>query len=254
MGLKDILTGYVTNLGVKVIEKAPGLTRSTLEKLLQQDPEAFKKIVPQGIDKQTGLYSKQYFEEDLLPKRLSEAELNGVPVSYVLVDIDNLKRANDTDGHEAGDAVIKYVTDLVNSSFRMMERRKKRILVDIFYFFINGRGKKPDRREHSHHGDLVARIDKAETFAGRVGYGDEFGILLYGCDQKQALEIINRFIDKVRSGKAQYEKKEIPVTVSIGVAEYEARLSLQELIGRADKALYTAKESGRNTVKTHPAN
>lgn len=245
VNLKDMLRNYATGLGVKLIVAAPKLTKVTLERLLQQNPQLFEEIVPQGIDQQTGVFAKKYFEENLIPKRLKEAGLECVPVSYALVDVDNLKDINDTYGHDAGHAAIKYIVDVINSSFRVKQRRRHALLSIKHHFYKNKRGK-PNRRSYASY-DLVGRIEpQADT--GRVGYGDEFGVLLYGCNQEQALEVMGRFLENIRSKKVQYEQSTIDVTVSIGVAQYTDGVDPQELISRADKALYNAKKGGRNKV------
>ncbi|MBU0961600.1 MAG: GGDEF domain-containing protein, partial [Proteobacteria bacterium] len=76
--------------------------------------------------------------------------------------------------------------------------------------------------------------------------GEEFIILLPANDEKEAVACAER----IRRGIAAGVSKKIPfpVTISAGVARYEAGDSLQTLTDRADQALYKAKQSGRNKV------
>lgn len=65
----------------------------------------------------TGLYNRAYFEEEL--KRLEQGRI--FPVGVVVADIDNLKKVNDTQGHAAGDELIKRAAKVMQDSFRMQD-------------------------------------------------------------------------------------------------------------------------------------
>jgi diguanylate cyclase (GGDEF)-like protein len=91
--------------------------------------------------------------------------------------------------------------------------------------------------------DIVRNVDTV----GRVG-GEEFLILLPNNKSKDALTIANRLLSKV----AQYDWSSIAPnltqTVSAGVVSYQGESELSMLLIKADKALYSAKNAGRNTV------
>ncbi|MFO7612733.1 MAG: GGDEF domain-containing protein [Clostridia bacterium] len=82
---------------------------------------------------------------------------------------------------------------------------------------------------------------------GRYG-GDEFIVILLGCSEKHAFDIMNRFRMHVEFDKISHDGKEIPITLSIGIAYCDSKNECEETIKRADEALYRAKESGRNMV------
>ncbi|AMM40557.1 PAS/PAC sensor-containing diguanylate cyclase [Candidatus Desulfofervidus auxilii] len=65
-------------------------------------------------DSLTGLYNRNYFEEEM--KRLNTTRK--YPVGIIIIDIDNLKFVNDTFGHVKGDELIKYVANILSSIFR----------------------------------------------------------------------------------------------------------------------------------------
>ena len=65
-------------------------------------------------DMLTGLYNRYFFETEVA--RLQESRL--FPVTIVMVDLDNLKRINDTKGHAAGDDVIRMAAQVLKQSFR----------------------------------------------------------------------------------------------------------------------------------------
>jgi len=107
---------------------------------------------------------------------------------------------------------------------------------------------------HGHHmGDTVlkevSRYMKRQCrpfdTAARWG-GEEFIILLPANDEREAAI----YTERIRCGIASGFSEEIPfpITVSAGVARYEAGDSLEKLTERADQALYQAKQAGRNRV------
>ena len=80
--------------------------------------------------------------------------------------------------------------------------------------------------------------------------GDEFAVLLPGATQAQALEIADRARQAVSgtTGDSNDSLIQIPVKISMGVAELAANGDLESLIRAADAALYRAKHAGRNNV------
>lgn len=80
--------------------------------------------------------------------------------------------------------------------------------------------------------------------------GDEFSVLLPGIDEKQALIIADRVRQNVsgNTGDGSDSLIQIPVRISMGVAELQADGTLEKLIRAADDALYRAKRGGRDAV------
>lgn len=216
-------------------------TREGLEHLLDIDPSAYTAAVPEHKDKQTGFFEKNFFEKILIPKRIVQAEQSGAPLSYVMIDIDNFKSYNDTYGHQFGDEVIRVFSDASRERFRWHERRKvENPLKDL---------RKGERRQ-LFKSDLIGRIDEY-PLTGRIGHGDEFGLILYGVSQENAKYIMDDFRKKLNQLRIQYCGNEADITISVGIVEYVNGISSKELIRRADKALYEAKERGRNNVQVY---
>ncbi len=69
------------------------------------------------LDALTSLHNRCHLE-DVLPKFFEEAIRTGRPLSVVFIDIDHFKRVNDTYGHQAGDAAIKFIADILLSAIR----------------------------------------------------------------------------------------------------------------------------------------
>jgi diguanylate cyclase len=147
-----------------------------------------------------------------LNEKYTEYAAEAVPgsqdLSLLLLDIDHFKQFNDKYGHLVGDDVLKFVS---------------RKIKDI----VRGR-------------DFFARFG-----------GEEFAVLLPETPlqgaEKVAENIRKFFSDspiKTLSGSVKLGN----ITVSIGVASYREKETFEELIFRADKALYCAKETGRNRV------
>ncbi len=154
---------------------------------------------------------RERFDEEL--KRCIKYQL---PLAVLMLDIDHFKRYNDDYGHLAGDATLKQVAGLLRQSLRKV--------------------------------DILARYG-----------GEEFIVVIPETRKEGAFEVAER----IRSGIARHNFKiyhnESKVTVSIGVALFPQDISeslkveghaevAAELIQNADKALYRAKEEGRNRV------
>ena len=84
---------------------------------------------------------------------------------------------------------------------------------------------------------------------GRYG-GEEFAILLPGLTLEAAAIVAERIREKIAGAKINVDGNPIAITASFGVASFPAPgvVDLNDLLKAADKALYAAKESGRNRV------
>ena len=88
------------------------------------------------------------------------------------------------------------------------------------------------------HTDVLARFG-----------GDEFVALLPEATAERAMEVAERIRKAVASTPLEFEGKEVTTSVSIGLASYpDAGRSIDAIQGRADRAMYTAKQQGRNQV------
>jgi diguanylate cyclase (GGDEF)-like protein len=129
--------------------------------------------------------------------------------SLVLLDVDHFKIYNDTHGHLAGDEVLRGVAKILQN------------------------------------------IGRSEHLCARYG-GEEFVVLMPEATREGALAAAERI--RIAVQEYPFEERETQpegaVTVSLGVATFpEDGLDGDALIGRADAALYLAKEKGRNCVQ-----
>lgn len=138
---------------------------------------------------------------------------DGQSLSCLVIDIDHFKQVNDTFGHHAGDAVLREVAQALDNSRR------------------------------------------ASDVAGRYG-GEEFCILCPHTDEHQATALANRILRKVRA--IPLPGRECFASVSIGVAQLHGAAGSKELLWRslfadADRALYQAKQQGRDRYEVASA-
>ena len=96
---------------------------------------------------------------------------------------------------------------------------------------------------------VIKQTTRGSDIVARNG-GDEFAVLLVGADHVQALRRAERIRKAVYKYGMEYARvKDLPMTVSVGVASYPSFLeSAEALYKAADDALYASKRSGRNTV------
>jgi len=96
--------------------------------------------------------------------------------------------------------------------------------------------------------DLCQIFDEPGSLICRYG-GEEFAVLMPDCPKTRAVELSEKFRKEIEGKTVMLRRKKTNITVSIGVAAFPKDAQIKdELIDRADKALYQAKEKGRNRV------
>jgi two-component system, cell cycle response regulator len=160
------------------------------------------------LDGLTGVHNKRFFSE-FLEREVARSIRHGHSLGLIMFDIDHFKKVNDTYGHLAGDAVLMGLT----------RRLKPRI-----------------RRE-----DILARVG-----------GEEFAVVLADTNRAGALHLAEDLRQMVEREpfKCHHDTPDLTVTISLGVAAIEPgdKLEPDELVKKADTALYGAKNGGRNRV------
>ena len=97
--------------------------------------------------------------------------------------------------------------------------------------------------------ELLADGRRTVDMAARLG-GEELVVLLPQTDSRGALELAERLRQRIEARRILTSAGEVRVTASFGISEYRAREGqAQEVLDRADKALYAAKRNGRNRVE-----
>jgi diguanylate cyclase (GGDEF)-like protein len=164
-------------------------------------------------DQLTGLRNRRAILERLM-ELSALADRHDRPLSVALVDLDHFKRINDAAGHLTGDRVLREVTASIDRQLR------------------------------------------ATDAVGRWG-GDELLVLLPETTAVAAGRSMERIAEQVRrevrppsvgGDEAPAGTPTLPVTLSVGVAQWHEGDGPDHLLARADRALYRAKEGGRDRV------
>lgn len=100
-----------------------------------------------------------------------------------------------------------------------------------------------------HFSDVCRTCLRKSDLIGRTG-GEEFAVILSNTTSQEALIVANSIRTQVISCPFLYNQVEIELTVSVGIATLSDQECLEALFESADKALYKAKNSGRNQVVT----
>jgi diguanylate cyclase (GGDEF)-like protein len=104
-----------------------------------------------------------------------------------------------------------------------------------------------------HFADLCRLRVRQSDYFGRLG-GEEFGIILSRTDVAGAVQFAETLRRSVADSPVQSTKGPIPLTVSIGIAEFrDSDETSDNILVRADVALYSAKTHGRNCVVLDPS-
>jgi diguanylate cyclase (GGDEF)-like protein len=99
---------------------------------------------------------------------------------------------------------------------------------------------------------VAAEAARCGGIAGRLG-GEEFALMLRGADEVGAVETAEALRRRCAALSFYGKDGQFTVTCSLGVAVRQSGESADDLLQRADKALYEAKSSGRNCTRTAPA-
>jgi len=150
----------------------------------------------------TGIANHRAFQERL-SEEWQRSHRYGLPLSVIMLDLDEFKSFNDTFGHIEGDKVLRSMAEILKNGARET--------------------------------DFVARYG-----------GEEFVVLLPQTDAQGATEAAERF----RVAMEAYRWPSRKVSASFGVATLSLKVSAQQLLEEADRALYSSKEMGRNRT-TH---
>lgn len=164
------------------------------------------------IDALTNVANRRYLDNQL-PIEWERASREAASIGFIMIDIDHFKNYNDTYGHPQGDILLKSAASVFKDSLLRPA-------------------------------DLIARWG-----------GEEFAVLLPQTNMSGAIEVAERIRNNI-------EQMEVPcadgtitkVTISLGVNSEnpvsQRNGSIEKFISFADKALYVAKNSGRNRVQS----
>lgn len=163
-------------------------------------------------DPLTGLGNRRLFEQSR-QQESRRALRHGQPLSLLMLDVDYFKAYNDQHGHGAGDDCLVRIAECIRQLFQRV-------------------------------GEVAVRLG-----------GEEFAVVLPGYDDGQALAAAERVRAAVQALALPHHAAPLGhVSVSLGCAswapELDEPLDFEQLLERADRALYQAKSAGRNRVRS----
>ncbi|MGZ8252417.1 MAG: diguanylate cyclase, partial [Methylophilaceae bacterium] len=167
-------------------------------------------------DKLTGIANRRRYDE-VLANEWQRAQRTGGYLMLAMLDVDWFKKYNDHYGHQAGDDCLRSVAQTIAA--------------------------------HANRaGDLVARYG-----------GEEFALVITTISPENALTFAQRLceaLEKVNLPHAMSPFGHVTVSIGVACATYAEYESAEDLLRKADEALYAAKEQGRNqaTLYVRPAN
>jgi len=99
--------------------------------------------------------------------------------------------------------------------------------------------------------EIARKVVREEDFVARIG-GEEFVLVLTNATLADAVQVSNRLRRQTQLMVIDPKAPDFAVTASVGVAAYRAREAVEQLMSRADTAMYAAKTQGRNRVVVAP--
>lgn len=193
---------------------------------------------------------------DMKPRKLSKNEINILKkFSEIIIEVFKKERVSLTD-HLTGlynRKMFDNVGKKLISNYKRNASEFSLISFDIDYF------KKVNDTYGHDTGDVVLKKlssyvlskTREQDYLFRIG-GEEFSILIPDMNLPDSTKYAERIRRSIESLQIEDKNITFNITCSIGVATYdESDINISSLLKRADKALYLAKEAGRNTVKSN---
>ena len=185
---------------------------AALERQVAENEKLHARLVEQALRDPLTGLHNRRFLFEVGPGRLEHARRQGTPLAVALLDLDHFKLLNDTYGHQAGDTVLQRFARLLMQTVR--------------------------------RSDVVCRHG-----------GEEFVMLMPGLDGADAHAVLERMLEDFQrtSGDLCGRRRLPSCTFSAGIAVFPAHGStLEQLLLRADRALYRAKQQGRSRIEQVP--
>jgi diguanylate cyclase (GGDEF)-like protein len=162
------------------------------------------------VDGLTGLFMRRYFDARI-EEEIERSKRYGTPFSVVMMDVDDFKKLNDEHGHLMGDRVLRAIANVVKSQMRGVDT------------------------------------------AARYG-GEEIAVILPRTEMVTAYNVGERIRAAIADQRITTDSDPpmvLAVTASFGIAAYPESKAAdgEDLVRRADRALYRAKRTGKNRVE-----
>ena len=209
--LKEMIKEVI--LDTRNLEESNSELNQRYEKAIQEANELRKRLERSEREATRDVLTGLYnrnYLDKTIQALFGEYEEVPVPFSIIMMDIDHFKKINDTHGHKVGDKVLELIGQTIKGS-------------------VKGR-------------DVPARYG-----------GEEFSVLLPATKLEDACKLAESIRKQISSKLLKViltQEKIGIVTISCGVGQVRDNDTIDSLMERADQALYHAKESGRDNVKS----
>lgn len=162
------------------------------------------------VDGLTGLFVRRYLDARM-EEEIERSRRYNTPFSIIMMDVDDFKKLNDTYGHLVGDRVLKAIANVVKAQMRGVDT------------------------------------------AARYG-GEEVAVILPRTEMVGAYNLAERIRESIADLRITTDEeppKSLGVTASLGIAAYPESKAQngEDLVRKADRALYRAKKTGKNRVE-----
>jgi diguanylate cyclase (GGDEF)-like protein len=176
---------------------------------LQELEEANKELQEKNTLDELSGLYNRRFYDQKILAEYRRSRRNLTPLSLVVIDIDHFKKVNDSYGHLAGDECLVAVSASIKKCLR-----------------------------------------RSADIGCRYG-GEEFCLILPETDSKGALALAEELRESIAACHINYNDTAIHLTISCGISTYQQQKNVQpeHLFAMADKALYKAKNNGRNQIQ-----
>jgi diguanylate cyclase (GGDEF)-like protein len=189
--------------------------RKIIEGLRQENRELRRELEVAGIDRATGLMTGRIFQkrvEDILrtlrEKRDKRIKGQFIEIGVAFFDLNRLKDINDKYGHQVGDEALRTIATAIKGQLRDFD------------------------------------------FAAKWTGGDEIVLCLMGANEEIAAKVAERISSVLRTLEVSRDHPDLRISASIGVASYHRDnrdIGLEEILDRADRAVYASKRFFRET-------
>lgn len=206
------LMKVLSKRNAELLDLNEGLEKE-IENRTQEVLEANKKLrILAFADQLTGVPNRRHLME-VISIFAKRCQEGELDMCGIMLDLDRFKEVNDTYGHDMGDKVLREFTRIVRESIRT--------------------------------DDIVARLG-----------GDEFFVVCPNADENGGVTVANNLLKNIKAMKVKVGDGPNDIwygSSSIGVAYYDPQTTHtpQELIKKADEAVYAAKEAGKGCVRVY---
>jgi len=173
---------------------------------LQELEEANRELARKNtLDELTGLNNRRFYDQKILAE-FRRSKRNLTPLSVVLIDIDFFKKVNDNYGHQAGDACLQYLANIIKENLKRSTDIGCRYGGEEFCLIV------PDT-------DTLGALELAENLRQKIS---------------------------VSTFEFEEQKIAMTISCGVATYTQQKEASPEKLFAAADKALYQAKSNGRN--------